>query len=410
MDRPAISSKVSTNGGKKEKGLSVDTGLDSIPSMDTSPPSLADLTMGSSSSSSHPQTSTEDGCFTPKDQPIKSREERLSLAKEFVRKIGLGWEDLKEKMTQRAKRVMSPDWHCSPQDETKRAPATFRQEFARFVSSLPENLRYMLMKNPSNMFYDDGAVEKYLVIRYQKSGICPLHASSLLQHYVRCKRGGKDTWDHNVLDIGTYIRTRLDPENQRRYILHGTTAYTSSSFFHAITGTTLRQVDIDEYYWIECVYKYFVENREPMLVGCARTFRDKRDPVWSGSFSEEEYETYAKERKDADGRRPPLHSLVIIGAFADDAVTGKKLWFVLQNFWKDAWFHLVDGERLLSMLHATGGAIYKCPKTGNTSLQDGVPTVDGLYSECEIEMEEGDGRWDIPIDPNEPVEEEVSDL
>lgn len=408
------SSKPDPSGGKNQKGLTVDTSHGGIVPTDESPPPLSALTLGSSSSSPGPlltQTSTGSGLFTPTNQPIMTREERLAEANAFIERLGFVWGDLDDEQRKRTMRVMSPDWHCSPQDPKKRRDlSTFGPEFEKFKKKLPKNLCNMLEANPAHMFYDEGAIDEYLVIRLQKSGICPLHASSLFQHYMHCKRKGIS--NHNVLDICTYIRTQLDPVNQKRYIEFGTTVYDSSTFFRDITGTPLLHYSVSRDRDIKFIHSTFSEDREPMLLGSVRLFSDRNDPVWEGSVSEEQYEEYALERKKNEGRRPQLHSLVIIGAFED--TENKKTWFVVQNFWQSAWFHLIDGDRLIWMVKPNPNAdkikpmpgIYICHHGFNTSLTERCPTVDGVYSECEVEMDEGDGRWAFPVDPNEPVEEE----
>lgn len=407
------SSSSSSYRSSKNTGLSVDTDhRHNLPAPDSnsSPPDVSAASSSSTTPFSTLSQTSGDSFKTPTSQAVMTMAEREKQAKEYVHDLGIDWDDLEPKAQVRAKKLMSPDFSWSPSDELKgnrrTQPVTFATAYGDFLKSLRPDLRDALTADPSNVFFDEKAIDDYMVIRHQKSGICPMHASALLQHYVHCKRNQTLSANHQVLDLSSFIRTSMTHENQKQYIKNGTTDFTSPSFFRETTGSSLSALTYPDAIDIKIIYNRFHELHEPILIAFCRTFRDRYEPVWEGGFTEQEYETYSQKRLEEDGRRPPLHSMVIIGAFKLVTTESEKFWFLIQNFWSAAWFHLVDGDRLCSMFrHTSKGppGFYWCGPGQSTSLVEGCVTVDAHYSECEVEMDEGDP----PVDPNAPAEEEI---
>ena len=84
------------------------------------------------------------------------------------------------------------------------------------------------------VFFDWRAMDSYLVIRRQKTGICCLHAGVVLQHYLNVLRAGVD--DHTMMDICGFMRNDLDGLKKKQYIQKGTCGLGSEDFFRKIIG------------------------------------------------------------------------------------------------------------------------------------------------------------------------------
>lgn len=147
---------------------------------------------------------------TPRNQPIMTPEEREKKAKEFVLAVGLKWESINEEQRIRAMRIQSPDFTFSPTQggeapPSKRYTTTFRKEWTDFLNSIKNTELQHAFSNFDNVFFNEDDIEKYMVIRRQRSGVCSSHSSVTFQHYVKSCRSTSGEKNHKMIDISTYF-------------------------------------------------------------------------------------------------------------------------------------------------------------------------------------------------------------
>jgi hypothetical protein len=290
---------------------------------------------------------------------------------------------------------MSPDFSWSPSKddrvdvvEMSRGPTTFEREFDTFCSSFSGGSAW---RNLSRVFFDKDAMEDYLAIRRQRAGICYMHAGAILQHYLQCKRTGLK--DHKMLDLSTYIRDRMSDEDVAKILVKGGGG-SSVSFFSRITGIPIEDLcsisfgkkkSQNPVFFNNCTswaWDTYVELREPGLVSdflIESAFVDERNSVFDYEVEKAEFSSYARS-KNRDV--PVKHSMVLIGAHREKE-TGK-VWFLLQNFWRDKYFRLVSAEYLASCK----AKISFVADDEDVSLKGSHKTVDAMYVETDLEVEE----------------------
>ena len=387
---------------------SINTALFESPATADDPPT-PQLTLSSTTSSTDTPHSAETP-RTPTNQQIMSMAERERLAAEFVTELGLDWEGLTALKQYRAKRLMSEDFSWSPgHGDTLRYTTTFKKEFDTFVEKIEAMKRDEESKEDEGavkipsiefswLFFDEEAIENYLVIRKQRSGICCLHASVLLQHYLQCLRSAdQETTNHRMLDISQFIRENLEPAKKKKYIETGACGLGSEEFFKTITGLSsthqllpapICKKSLDEYFFycgVQNVIRLFEHSQEPALVQqFAIEANFEREVVHDREVDEAEFRAFGESK----GKQRVLHSMVLLGVRkVETEDPGKpKVWFLLQNFWENDYFHLVSAEYLASCT----ATITFAPPNVDISLNEAgnYSTVDGNYAETEIAFEE----------------------
>ena len=340
-------------------------------------------------------------CSFPSSQPIDSKisaEDREQMARDYITQRGFTftYDDLDPNGQLRANRLMSHDRGWSPiKGETVgkgvslcREHTTFKREFNSFCSSFSEGPAWR-----SRVFFDESAMDDYLVIRRQKGGFCYMNASIIFQHYLQCKRttGPKD---HTMLDLSTYIRDSMTNDEVAQY-LQKCGSGGSDIFYSGITGIPSRslisisfaapQSENPDNFNLAITYAWgiYENQREPGLVSgfhIESAFVDEENSVFDYEVEEAALYSYARSK----GRTMPIrHSMVLIGVHRVEEETGK-VWFLLQNFWRNRYFCIVSAEYLASC-HAT---ISFVASQDNVSLNGSHPTVDALYVETDLELEE----------------------
>ena len=145
----------------------------------------------------------------------------------------LTYDDLDADGKARARRLMTGDYGWSPSNnnhgELLRGETTFRHEFEAFCEN---SLQASAWNDLSRVFFDEPAMDQFLVIRSQRSGICFLHAGVLWQHYLKCKRTPGRLADHKMLDLSTFIRDRFSNYELEKFLKNGGGG-SSVSFFIA---------------------------------------------------------------------------------------------------------------------------------------------------------------------------------
>ena len=237
-------------------------------------------------------------------------------------------------------------------------------------------------------------MDEYLVIRRQLSGICYMHAGALLQHYLQCIRT-PGMVDQKMLDLSTYIRNCFSNHELTEFLVKGEGG-SSVSFFARITGISVRKLlsrsfnarkSEDPDYFNVCTawaLRTFARLREPGLVSgflIETAFGDARQSTFDYEVDEQNFYMYAERR---GGVKPITHSMVLIGVHHDEK-TGK-VWFLLQNFWRNKYFCLVSAEYLASC----DAKISFVRQGEDVSLEDGHMTVDAMYVETDLDVEEGE--------------------
>lgn len=316
---------------------------------------------------------------------------RATKAKEFVHKLGLDWEEVADEAKGRAKRLMTRDFTWSPNKDgsIERFTTTFRKAFTAVCESPG-----MIDQNwPNHVFFKADDMDRFLVIRWQRAGICCLHACVVLQHYLQCLRCGNH--NHAMLDISEFLRERLSRDLQKKFIVDGNTGFGSVEFFKLITGVKdnkLMSINIpmksvfeeDFHTEVDRVLQRFQKVKEPALVSCfpvELAFSSPDILVHDGEIDIQNFYDFATSR----GKKPNtriLHSMLLIGARKDES-TGK-VWFLLQNWWKEKLFCAISAEYFAS---CTGATISFVGKT-DVFLQPGYHVVDAEYAETSIEIEE----------------------
>jgi hypothetical protein len=97
--------------------------------------------------------------------------------------------------------------------------------------------------------------------------------------------------------------------------------------------------------------------------------------VFDNEVEQSMFQDYAKLK---NRKNPVRHSMVVIGVHAD--VDSDKVWFLLQNCWKNKYFFVVSAEYLASC----EGRITFVNSADDVSLKDSLDTVDGVYVEHTI--------------------------
>jgi hypothetical protein len=379
---------------KNKKELHVKTGKEVSPSDDNrSPPSLADSSIPSSSSSEF------DLPFTPRDQPTMTPEECEQKAKAFVSDVGLQWSDLNAKQQGRAMQIQSLDFTWSPTKgdapPNSRYTTTFELEWYNFVAALPEPHKTVFSSFDS-VFFDNEAVTNYMAIRRQLSGICSAHASVLYQHYIESCRKEIHDENHKMLDISSFIRKNRSQDIQKRYIEKGTIGLSSLELTTSFTGTKTweygkknpcrKSINKEKHREnVEEIYEMFVDGQEPGLVSSFRVGGEfSESAILQGPIDEVRYQ----QKVDGNNGRASIHAMVLIGAYRSSE--DGRFWFLLQNTHKDDYFKLVDGEHLASSNTTICFADLKI----DMSLKGDHGTAVGEYFETALDMEEciGEGE------------------
>ena len=339
-------------------------------------------------------------CSTPTlQQPIVlmiNPEEREEMARAFIkkRKLSFTYDELNPGGQKRVKRLLTPDYAWSPNKydgAPLRGETTFRDEFEVFCEN---SLEAKAWNDLSRVFFDDPAMEQYLVIRRQRAGICFMHAGALWQHYLQCIRT-PGLADHKMLDLSTFIRDRFSNHELENFLKNGGGG-SSVSFFYRITGIPVdklssRSFEVrksqDPDYFNVCTawaLQTYARLREPGLVSDFRIeldFIEGNKSVYDVAVAEENFYSYAQ----LTGRDIPVrHSMVLIGVHRDEE-TGK-VWFLLQNFWSNKYFCLVSAEYMASCK----ARISFVEHGGDVSLKEKYKTVDAMFVETDLKVEEGE--------------------
>ena len=400
MSRKNKTNETGKVNGIKIQGLSIDVNKVTSPNHGSleSPPGLALATSSTSSSSSSPYPRT------PHNQPIQnqtSAKEREETARTFIfiKELGFTYDDLDKDGKARAKRLMSKDYSWSPRKEKKGSnhdETSFREEFDKFVAKFACEKPDLDLSWKDNVFFDDEAIDSYLVIRMQRSGICYMHAVVILQHilfYLRTKMIGSN---HKMLDISAYIRENFSKQKLEKFLKKGGGG-SSVEFFREITGNPngkLHQTilsfkrsddEIGFQLGMRQICHCFNTLKEPALVSefaIEKDFKKTDKFVYDGEVKKQLFLDYGKERGYPEGNRV-FHSMVMIG-LSEDKKTGK-IWFLLQNFWKKDYFVVVSDEYLASC----EAKVTFVPKSATvTLLKENFEMTDDIYVETETELEE----------------------
>lgn len=358
-----------------------------------SPPSLAPLTISGSSSST---SETNYPCWTPRNQPIMTVDQREDNAKEYVDSLGLDWSLLSTSQQVRAKKIQSPDFTWSPSrgdPPNTRYTTNFQKEWNHFVEALSVDELRGAFSTCDHVFFNEEMISKSMAIRRQLSGSCCMHAAVLFQHYVQTCRRGPHKEHHRMLDASSFIRMGLPENCQRSYIekgvIHGQTA---KALIKRITGT-----DDCDYYPrsiypklispdihredTKSLYTAFRRLEEPGLVcGFMVDTKFTKNTVLEGCLDRDDYDSTVKKRNG----KAYLHAMVLVGAY--HSISDDRYWFLLQNTHKDQYFKLMDGEYLASCMPT----IWFAHKHADMSLVGDLAVVEGEYSETAsfMEMEE----------------------
>ena len=370
---------------KKKTALTIDAEI----------PSLATLSSDSFSTPTSQQKRSSPG--SAKERAIKYI---LSLGLD-----GFTFDALDDKGKSRAMKLMgTSDYHWSPgkeQDSPCHTPTTFRTVFGEFQKKhteanhpfFTEDANSSVFKVDDNtlhrVFFDESAMERYLVIRQQQSSICYMHAGALLQHYLKCTRSD-NLEDHTMLDLTSYIRDKMKPEEVRKYIETGGGGQ-SVSFFRDITQIGIKGIsqvhcEAGNYDDVEDIMVYWKRYKGPALVSefsIEKNFFTSKNSSFDYEVDDKEFLDYAASKGKPLGSMG-LHSMVLIGIHKDE--TTNKVWFLLQNSWKGNFLCLVSDKYLISCRPT----ITFIKGTQDVSLKDDLTTVEGVFFEADFDYDESD--------------------
>ena len=306
------------------------------------------------------------------------------------------WKELSTEQKIRATRLHISDFSWSPGkpiDNPERYTATFCEEFERFLELATidwMNETYVFDgKTYKALFFEKEDMKNFMVIRRERSGLCAVHASVTLQHYLDSLRN--KTENHITFDVSHYIREKMSKEKQKQFLLTGKFGVTALDFFMTITGTTLE--DFDPYSSAKanaCGEAYFNKYkrgmldsfstyREPALVSNFATSKSLKDPnkvTYEGRENDFKY-------KDATKTTKRRHAMILIGMYVDD---GGMLWFLIQNTWKDRYFLEISAEYFISC----EAFVRFVPPVVDISLKGDPAVVDDTYAECSSPMSASD--------------------
>ena len=397
-----------------DENKAITTGLSVITDIDVgdgakAPSPVTVLTVASSNSFLS-SADNEEGYKTLKGQTSISAEDRCGPAKSFIeeKELDLVYEDLDESVQNRLKRLMSGDYRWSPgkyQMEKRRDATTFADEFDKFLKKLPDEFAWL--KSYQSVFFIDAAMSKhgYLVIRRQKAGVSFMHAVAVLQHYLQCLR--TNSCNHKMLDVSNYIRDIFTRDQLLLFINTGTSTLGSRPFLHTVTGKDphvdedflisftipKKSVNVAEFEAVaNLVYDRFTRQNEPALVANFRVEKAfHTGKVFDYEVEDQEFVQYSIS-KTIPSNKPSLHALVLIGAHRE--VVSGKIWFLLQNTWKDNYFKLVSAEYLAS---CRAEICFVSPGASVALVKD-LPFLDDDYAETELETPEECECWPVVED------------
>lgn len=158
------------------------------------------------------------------------------------------------------------------------------------------------------------------VQRHQLTGLCYLHAPIVLRHYALHRAGLKT----DMVDLTKYILSKFTPDALRQYVFEGyggDSEKTLRSFLQAGTVVTCcRPEDAPE----------MMKHYGPLLVSKFEVFADFMDPK------------IKLHEGQPTGERRGFHAMLVVGT----KQAGDKLHFLLQNWWLEKQFVVVDMEYL----------------------------------------------------------------
>jgi len=384
---------------KPVRQITVDTGLaQGRPDLDSPTPSLA-LASTTSTATQQQITSPTAEPTTPRDRPIRpqiSQEEREQMAREFIgeKALGISYNDLNHEGKLRAKRLMSKDFPWSPSHDKhgRRGETTFQEQFELFCDAEPK------WQDLSHVYFTADAVDKYLVMRRQRAGICYMHAVTVFQHYLHYIRTLKDGENHEMLDISWYIREFFAREGLKTFLVNGVGG-SSITFLCNITGidydpvlassNRMMKKSEDETSFnqeLALIRDKFKRCGEPALVSSfaiEEDFKESGKYVYDGEVDVEKFYEYAKNVGKTEPNVKVRHSMVLLGLQEDKDEPGK-VWLLLQNFWPNKYLVVVSAEYLASCF----ATITFVPKGKSVSLKNNLKVIEAHYCETETSPEE----------------------
>jgi hypothetical protein len=292
----------------------------------------------------------------------------------------------------RAKHLMTYDFSWTPtnddatEQQPKRGETTFRREFEDFIQT--PGCEDWADCASSRVFFVDSAIDAFLVIRRQRTGNCFMHACAILQHYLQCMRTQQD--NHEMIDLSEYIRKHLDNEKLGIF-LKGSRGDSSVDFFARITGIPRKKMNVVQteskssdqvnFYHLTALILNRCTNQGPGLVSCFKVERDfvcTDETSFDYEVEEVKFDEYAKE---TGGKKPRLHSMVLIGAYKEPS---GKVWFTLQNTWRGKYIRKVSDEYMASCK----AKISFVPMEHDVSLSEDFELVDAEYAETAVDTPE----------------------
>ena len=280
------------------------------------------------------------------------------------------FEKLDPKAQQRLLYALFGDRTAADKDVGNRDWATtFDVEFAKFCERHPEwkddPSAWLFWKQPPF-----NTISDFLVIRRQLSGLCYMHAPTVLQHYkvVGCTQ----KTDHKMINVGEYVRTKLEGDAFAEHLTRNAGG-SSTQFLDTITkGAATNSFKLP---------KDPPSLRHATADGVAK-YLTQRGPGLVAHFHVDD--TFGTTKRDSflDDQVGPsrgMHAMVVIGyrKRGDDFV------FLFQNWWKGCYFVEVS-ENYLAQAQADCVFI----TTELKEIPDDLPTVDTPYAETEADVGE----------------------
>lgn len=202
--------------------------------------------------------------------------------------------------------------------------------------------------------------------RYQESGLCYLHAPTIVQTY-NIINSTKDATKTSVLDIAKYIMTYFTAEQLHKHIFDNKGGSSELFLENILTKGSNTIASLSA----KSVIKNF-ESYGPGLVSSFKVYND---------FLDEKMKHHCGEPK---GEYKGLHSMVMVGWKKE----GEKIFILLQNWWKEKQFVEVDSEYFNKC-----GPITYFITTPQDKIPDKFNSLDGIFHElfrvdCVEELEE----------------------
>ena len=214
-----------------------------------------------------------------------------------------------------------------------------------FSSSAGEHVFWMRFEDRPE--FKQNSINEMLVIRKQSSGVCYLHASIVLEHYLIAL--GTNGRNRGMIDIGSYIATTLGATDLEGFLFSGHSGNAQRTLIRlcGLSEDDHSPVTLPDPHRLKaafdlmCADIYNNVRYKPYLVS---NFKVYNHFMAEGQYSYSMADiSTAEERQTHSTTALSAHSMLLIGARKD---AHGQYYFLLQNWWDSKYFIEVTAEYL----------------------------------------------------------------